>query len=97
MQTHPECRAIPEYPGHLQAAKRVIYVACLHTCVCMCHVGHCVRRAIAMAVTRTFTLWQGPPGTGKTRTLLALVEVRPAADCGTGTAETWGACQCNIW
>lgn len=35
----------------------------------------CSCRAIAQAVTRTFTLWQGPPGTGKTRTLLALVEV----------------------
>lgn len=36
------------------------------------------RQAVAAALTQTVTLWQGPPGTGKTRTLLALVEVRPS-------------------
>ncbi|EIE21783.1 P-loop containing nucleoside triphosphate hydrolase protein, partial [Coccomyxa subellipsoidea C-169] len=33
------------------------------------------QRAIATAMSSTFTLWQGPPGTGKTRTLLALLEI----------------------
>lgn len=37
--------------------------------------NHSQLRAVAIAITRTYTLWQGPPGTGKTRTLMAFIEV----------------------
>jgi len=40
------------------------------------------KRAVAQAVTRSFTLWQGPPGTGKTATLLALIQVLVATARG---------------
>ncbi|BDA47014.1 probable regulator of nonsense transcripts 1 homolog at C-terminar half [Coccomyxa sp. Obi] len=48
------------------------------------------QRAIATAMSSTFTLWQGPPGTGKTRTLLALLEILARISAAPGRAAQIG-------